>query len=151
MDRLLVSFLNTQRLHPDPLETPLEAARWWSSVQAGVPAPPLRLNRKPRFDAPLLQALRALRGAVAAAAAGEPAEFAFTGRPETDSVIFPIVHAAYGLLTGPRARRLKRCARSQCGALFLDETKNGSRRWCSLACMERTRAPLRQAARARLQ
>jgi predicted RNA-binding Zn ribbon-like protein len=151
MERLLVSFLNTRLASPDPLETGLEAARWWASVQSDLPRLRPALSGKPRFDGALLTAMREIRAAIAATAAGEPAEFAFTGRPQTDAVLFPIVHAACGLFAGPRARRLKPCVRPRCGVLFLDETKNGSRRWCSLACMERARAPLRQAARVRVQ
>ncbi|MEV0289202.1 CGNR zinc finger domain-containing protein [Kribbella sp. NPDC050820] len=42
----------------------------------------------------------------------------------------PVAYAAYGLLTGPRAARIKRCA--GCPWLFLDQSKNDSRRWCSM-------------------
>ena len=38
--------------------------------------------------------------------------------------------AAYRLLTGPEVRRLKRCV--ACPWLFLDRSRNGSRRWCSM-------------------
>ncbi|TDD28903.1 hypothetical protein E1218_05685 [Kribbella turkmenica] len=47
-----------------------------------------------------------------------------------DSPLWPVAHAAYALLTGPRAARIKRCA--GCPWLFLDQSKNGSRRWCSM-------------------
>jgi predicted RNA-binding Zn ribbon-like protein len=47
------------------------------------------------------------------------------GRP-----LWPVVHAAIGLLTGDRLDRVKGCG--GCRFLFLDETKNGSRRWCSM-------------------
>ena len=41
-----------------------------------------------------------------------------------------LVAAAIDLLRGDPADRLKACA--NCGHLFLDATKNGSRRWCSM-------------------
>jgi predicted RNA-binding Zn ribbon-like protein len=41
-----------------------------------------------------------------------------------------IVEAGIGLLTSPDLARVKACP--GCGWLFLDETKNGSRRWCSM-------------------
>ena len=44
---------------------------------------------------------------------------------------WPIVHAATTLLTGDRLERVKACG--GCRYLFVDETKNGSRRWCSMA------------------
>ncbi|HEU4585174.1 MAG TPA: ABATE domain-containing protein [Gemmatimonadaceae bacterium] len=42
-----------------------------------------------------------------------------------------VVNAAMELLTSARAGRMKRCA--GCGWFFVDETKNKSRRWCSMA------------------
>ncbi len=41
-----------------------------------------------------------------------------------------VAHAAYTLLTEGRPERVKRCA--ECHWLFLDQSKNGSRRWCSM-------------------
>jgi predicted RNA-binding Zn ribbon-like protein len=46
------------------------------------------------------------------------------------SPLWPVADAAYRLLTGPELQRLKRCA--GCPWLFLDHSKNGSRRWCSM-------------------
>jgi predicted RNA-binding Zn ribbon-like protein len=42
----------------------------------------------------------------------------------------PIVLSALELLLSPRLGRVGHCAR--CGWLFLDTTKNGKRRWCSM-------------------
>ncbi len=42
----------------------------------------------------------------------------------------PVVHAAVQLLTTGALDRIKRCA--GCRFLFLDESKNRSRRWCSM-------------------
>jgi predicted RNA-binding Zn ribbon-like protein len=44
---------------------------------------------------------------------------------------WPVAHAAVDLLTGGSLERIKACG--GCRFLFLDETKNGSRRWCSMA------------------
>src|SRR5690606_25371093 len=45
----------------------------------------------------------------------------------------PVVKDAYHLLISNRLDRVKEC--SNCGWLFLDTTKNGKRRWCSMkAC-----------------
>ena len=51
-------------------------------------------------------------------------------RDALDSMLWPVAHAAYALLTGAQSLRIKRCA--GCPWLFLDQTKNGSRRWCSM-------------------
>ena len=42
----------------------------------------------------------------------------------------PVVHAAIELLTSGERDRIKRCG--GCSFLFYDESKNGSRRWCSM-------------------
>jgi predicted RNA-binding Zn ribbon-like protein len=42
----------------------------------------------------------------------------------------PIVQSAYKLLLSDKLNRVKECP--NCGWLFLDTTKNGKRRWCSM-------------------
>jgi predicted RNA-binding Zn ribbon-like protein len=50
-----------------------------------------------------------------------------------DRVIWPIVRSAVELLTSSDVARVKECANAaDCGWLFLDRSKNGSRRWCSM-------------------
>ncbi len=44
--------------------------------------------------------------------------------------LWPVAEAAYRLLTGDETARLKRCG--GCPWLFLDRSKNGSRRWCAM-------------------
>jgi len=65
--------------------------------------------------------------------AGGPGGFAWTwSRPgDLDGLRWPIVHAAATLLTEGPLERIKACG--GCRDLFLDETKNSSRRWCSMA------------------
>jgi predicted RNA-binding Zn ribbon-like protein len=47
--------------------------------------------------------------------------------------IYPVIRAAVELLCSPELARVKICEGSPgCGWLFLDTTKNGSRRWCSM-------------------
>jgi predicted RNA-binding Zn ribbon-like protein len=144
MDHIVVSLLNTAREATDPLETPLGAARWWASVQPEFVFLPRVMAAKPRFDLHMVQALRALRLSIGAVLEGGSALPAFTGNPSTDAVLFPVAYAAAAMLTGGRFSHIRPCARTTCRVLFLDETKNGSRRWCSLRCMERSRAPRRR-------
>jgi predicted RNA-binding Zn ribbon-like protein len=48
-----------------------------------------------------------------------------------DAVLWPVADAAHRLLrSGDDLRRLKRCA--ACPWLFLDRSRNGSRRWCAM-------------------
>ena len=49
---------------------------------------------------------------------------------DLESPLWPVAAAAFDLLTGPDVARLKRCA--GCPWLFLDRSKNASRRWCSM-------------------
>jgi predicted RNA-binding Zn ribbon-like protein len=52
---------------------------------------------------------------------------------ELDAALRPLVESAVALLTSERLARLRRCGNSTCYWLFLDETKNCSRRWCEMA------------------
>lgn len=138
MDRLLIALLNTRFENPDALETPLGAARWWSG--AGVPVP-----GKPRFDAALCAALRSVRAALDANLSGKPAPLPTTFRGDaSDGILFEVLHAARTTISAGGLGRTRRCGSQTCGRYFLDQTKNGSRRWCSLRCMERARAPRRR-------
>lgn len=49
---------------------------------------------------------------------------------ELESPLWPVAESAYALLKSPLLGRLKRCA--GCPWLFLDQSKNNSRRWCSM-------------------
>jgi predicted RNA-binding Zn ribbon-like protein len=49
---------------------------------------------------------------------------------ELAALLWPIATAAVQLLTAPELRRVKQC--DGCPWLFLDQSKNGSRRWCAM-------------------
>ncbi len=58
-----------------------------------------------------------------------------------DAPLWPVVRSAVTLLSGPHLSRVRRCADSACGWLFLDSSKNHSRRWCSMeGCGSRAKA-----------
>lgn len=139
MDHLVVALLNTGREHPDPLEAPLGTARWWAGLNVALPA------LKPRFDAALSQALRSLRAAAQNYASGDRAPSPVTFRGDSsDAILFEVAHAIRRAADDGTLHRLRQCTGRACGRYFMDETKNGSRRWCSLRCMERARAPRRR-------
>jgi predicted RNA-binding Zn ribbon-like protein len=52
---------------------------------------------------------------------------------ELDAALRPLVSSAVELLTSPKLARLRRCGSATCYWLFIDETKNCSRRWCEMA------------------
>ncbi|PWT77759.1 MAG: hypothetical protein C5B60_02175 [Chloroflexi bacterium] len=50
-----------------------------------------------------------------------------------DQMLWPLVRSAVDLLTSPELRRVKVCpGLGDCGWLFLDTSKSGQRRWCSM-------------------
>jgi predicted RNA-binding Zn ribbon-like protein len=60
-------------------------------------------------------------------------------RPE--HILWAVAADAADLLTGPMLHRVGECAGEHCGWLFLDESKNGSRRWCDMRdCGNRAKA-----------
>lgn len=49
-----------------------------------------------------------------------------------DAILWPIVRSAALLLTAPDLDRLRQCGGDNCTWLFLDKSKNRSRRWCEM-------------------
>jgi predicted RNA-binding Zn ribbon-like protein len=57
------------------------------------------------------------------------------------ALLAPVLWSAGDLMVSPETVRLRHCSNEQCLWLFLDESKNGSRRWCSMqACGNRAKA-----------
>jgi predicted RNA-binding Zn ribbon-like protein len=58
-----------------------------------------------------------------------------------DRLLWPIAQSAAGLLTSAELRLVRECAAPSCGWLFLDTSRNHSRRWCDMkACGNRAKA-----------
>jgi predicted RNA-binding Zn ribbon-like protein len=58
-----------------------------------------------------------------------------------DQMLWPVARAASDLLTSDGLDRLRRCAAEDCGWLFLDTSRNRSRRWCDMKdCGNRSKA-----------
>jgi predicted RNA-binding Zn ribbon-like protein len=49
-----------------------------------------------------------------------------------DRVLWPVARSAAELLTSPELARVGTCASESCGWLYLDTSKNHSRRWCDM-------------------
>jgi len=65
-----------------------------------------------------------------------------------DGVLWPIARSAAELLLSPSVHALRQCAGETCGWLFLDTTKNHSRRWCEMrACGNRAKVRRHRARR----
>lgn len=62
-------------------------------------------------------------------------------RRATPSLLAPVLWSTADLLVGSAIARLRHCANPKCLWLFLDDSKNGSRRWCAMqACGNRAKA-----------
>jgi predicted RNA-binding Zn ribbon-like protein len=58
-----------------------------------------------------------------------------------EAPLWPVVRAAAELLAGAQRGEVRECAGSSCTWLFLDRSRNRSRRWCSMAtCGNRAKA-----------
>jgi predicted RNA-binding Zn ribbon-like protein len=96
-------------------------------------------------DAPPAGALAAIQAALAAApgrARLRPGRDGFVWEiPREQALLAPVIWSAGDLLAAPRRARLRQCANSQCLWLFLDDSKAGTRRWCSMSsCGNRAKA-----------
>jgi predicted RNA-binding Zn ribbon-like protein len=61
--------------------------------------------------------------------------------PSVPSLLAPVVWSAANLLTGLHLARVRHCANERCLWLFFDDSKSGTRRWCSMsACGNRAKA-----------
>jgi len=74
------------------------------------------------------------------------ARFAWFWRSEDseralERVLWPVIWEAASLLTSRELDRVRECAADSCAWLFLDRSKNQTRRWCDMTvCGNRTKA-----------
>ena len=62
------------------------------------------------------------------------------GGPPLERPLWPVARSAAELLTSAKLGRVKVCGGEGCGWIFLDESRNASRRWCeSRDCGNRER------------
>ncbi len=60
---------------------------------------------------------------------------------DLESPLWPVAHSAAELLTSPDIHRVRECASETCAWLFLDKSKNRTRRWCDMkVCGNREKA-----------
>jgi len=75
-----------------------------------------------------------------------PADEGFTwdwaaGQGELDRMLWPVAWSAARLLTSKDLDRVRECPGDGCGWLFLDTSKNRTRKWCSMeSCGNRAKA-----------
>jgi predicted RNA-binding Zn ribbon-like protein len=62
-------------------------------------------------------------------------------KAKLDWILNPVIRSAADLLISEEFKRIKKCADPICGWLFLDISRNRSRRWCDMsACGNRAKA-----------
>jgi predicted RNA-binding Zn ribbon-like protein len=92
---------------------------------AGLPSPPSDL-------AILNREVEASRRQEALATEGHQIRWQWRDARALEAPLWPLVRAAAVLLTSAELRRLRRCGGDGCGWLFLDRSRSGRRRWCSM-------------------
>ena len=60
---------------------------------------------------------------------------------DLDWMLWPVAYSAAETLTGSEAARIKACPAEGCGWIFIDQSRNRSRRWCDMqSCGNREKA-----------
>ena len=61
--------------------------------------------------------------------------------PTAPALLAPVLWSAADLLVEAPRRRIRLCSNPECGWLFIDASKNGTRRWCDMSsCGNRAKA-----------
>jgi predicted RNA-binding Zn ribbon-like protein len=136
------------------LRTPEDLGRWL--IEAGLAGP----GEPPAVSRAELEAARALRDAIYRAAklagrgaldpddlaqinrwAGAPApvpqldagrRVSWVAERPVQAALASLARDAIDLLSGPLATRVRECAAEDCALLFVDTSRPGRRRWCSM-------------------
>lgn len=110
--------------------------RIFSAIGEGRPAAPSDIEQLNAF----LPTASARRGLVPASGGYE---WDWLEGPDLplERVLWPIVYSAAELLTWSDLHRVKLCRADDCGWLFVDASRNRSRRWCDMSeCGNRAKA-----------
>lgn len=103
------------------------------------------IARSGRAQEDSLRALNAWLGAHPARPALAPGperlRLIWKAKSASDEILLPLVESALELLCSERRAKVRLCDGADCGYLFLDLSKNHSRRWCDMAdCGNRVKA-----------
>ena len=64
-----------------------------------------------------------------------------SGRLSEMGILAPVIWSAGDLVLNAKHRRIRQCANEQCLWLFIDESKNATRRWCDMtSCGNRAKS-----------
>jgi len=99
---------------------------------------PLRDRDIAELNSALAQTPALLRVRAHSGAVGTQWDSAAEGLPQ---ILFPVLADAVNLLASDRRERIRECSSTECTMLFVDESRNGSRRWCDMnVCGNRIKA-----------
>ena len=137
-DRLTISDANDLRLmaerRPDDAAEVLQRAimlreavyRIFSAIAAQATPQPEDLDL---LNAELHEAMAATR----LVSTGDGFDWTWPGQPHSlKRAYWPVVRSAAEMLVSGELDRVRECAAHDCGWLFFDESRNRSRRWCSM-------------------
>jgi predicted RNA-binding Zn ribbon-like protein len=111
----------------------VEAARGSGGAAAAGEAPRERVNSAAMRSVPV-------------PALGEQGELRWYANDPVTGTLALIARDALDLVTSPAAARVRTCADPGCSALFLDLSRPGRRRWCSMdSCGNRAKKQRRRA------
>ena len=106
----------------------------FSAAASGLPTPESALAHMNRALPDALRHLQLVGGA-------EGVSWAWTDEPRLDRILWPVIRAAALLLTSKDGERVRECAARDCDWLFVDTSRNGTRRWCDMSvCGNREKA-----------
>lgn len=86
----------------------------------------------PRDVETLATELKTARGHECLLPAGGVYTWTWDDETAPDRVLWPVARSAAELLTSDDLGKLRLCAGEQCGWLFLDTSRNHTRRWCDM-------------------
>lgn len=115
-----------QRIYSDAIDLREAIYRIFSAVAAGSAPAPSDLDRLNGFLALALTNLRVTPS-------GGGFDWGWSREPALDRILWPVAWSASTLLTSNLLDRVGQCADDRgCGWLFLDMSRNRSRRWCDM-------------------
>jgi predicted RNA-binding Zn ribbon-like protein len=133
LGRLLGMVLGLSPLPADAADLaamrPLRAAIGRHAYDLAEGAVPVRVDPPRPDDIATLNAAAALPPLVPVLGPDGDTTFA---TPTVTAALSTVARDAIELFGGPLARRIRVCAAENCGLLFVDTSRSGQRRWCSM-------------------
>jgi predicted RNA-binding Zn ribbon-like protein len=140
VQRQIVTPAAAQRLEAGAAEHPAAAAEALGEAVALREALYRIFTRYADGELPIAADLARLNATLGTAAAqrrlvGGEGSFTWQWEEDSDDLASPlwrIAQSAADLLTSPELDRVRECAKEHCNWLFVDRSKNRSRRWCDM-------------------